>query len=87
MDTKYASEAEEIYKTVVTGARYNKDKDCEQNIIHMGTTLHDYAVVKALLEDKYKEILVLKKRCKVPEIQQVQTPELMCAEYERNRIS
>lgn len=64
-------------ENVATRARYNKIKDYEHKIVHMGSNFQDYSMVKTLLEEKDKEILALKKKTKIHNVQPVQTPELM----------
>jgi len=72
-------------KTIVK-AKHNKVKEYEHKIIHLGSHPNNEATIKSVLTDKDKEILNLKRKLKIPEIQMVQTLELLLEESENERL-
>lgn len=59
-------------KTLVK-AKHNKVKEYEKKNIHLGSHPNDEATIKSILADKEKEILELKRKLNMLEVQPVQT--------------
>jgi len=67
-------------------SRSNRVREVEYKIIQLGLDPNNLEHAKNLMEEKYKEVIVMKRRIKAPDAYPVQTTELITTTTENEKL-